>query len=233
MINDLYKALIEDSSATKDRIIFAAIELVYQKGYADLTLKAVCERAGISLGNLTYYFPGRDDLITSLFMTILERYEKRFEHIGLELSKVRNDDATLAISNMVDWMLADSLKKTTATLFIELWALAKTNESFYLKLANIYEQGIHSFLKILGIEEENPGFNSARSALYFLAAICRGGSSIFLSLPEDHPDITLFKQHARTAVIPMLESAVALNAKESCPDIPAPQYLQEMVAASL
>jgi AcrR family transcriptional regulator len=61
-----FAAVVEGLPAlanTRDRILHAAVSLLYEEGFASLTQQRVCERAGVRQSHLTYYFPTRNDLL--------------------------------------------------------------------------------------------------------------------------------------------------------------------------
>ena len=51
---------------TKIKISKKASELFNEKGYNNVTLREIAAAAGTTIGNLTYYFPQKDDLLASL-----------------------------------------------------------------------------------------------------------------------------------------------------------------------
>lgn len=50
-------------TGTRERILFAAVTVLFDEGFTSLTQQRVCERAGIRQSHLTYYFPTRNDLL--------------------------------------------------------------------------------------------------------------------------------------------------------------------------
>ncbi|WP_046728843.1 TetR/AcrR family transcriptional regulator [Streptomyces humi] len=55
---------------SRERILAAALEVFAEKGYHDATISDITARAGVSRGLLTYYFPGKQNLVDEL----LDRY---------------------------------------------------------------------------------------------------------------------------------------------------------------
>ena len=53
--------------ATKARILEAALELFRARGYEAATMRAIAERAGVSLGNAYYYFGSKEHLIQAFY----------------------------------------------------------------------------------------------------------------------------------------------------------------------
>lgn len=54
---------IPEPSGTRERILFAAVSVLFEEGFSSLTQQRVCEKAGIRQSHLTYYFPTRNDLL--------------------------------------------------------------------------------------------------------------------------------------------------------------------------
>ena len=53
--------------ATKAKILEAALELFRERGYEAATMRAIAERAGVSLGNAYYYFGSKEHLIQAFY----------------------------------------------------------------------------------------------------------------------------------------------------------------------
>lgn len=50
-------------ASTRERILLAAVYVLFEEGFSSLTQQRVCEKAGIRQSHLTYYFPTRNDLL--------------------------------------------------------------------------------------------------------------------------------------------------------------------------
>ena len=51
---------------TRAEIIKVATEMYLEQGYSNTSIKAICDRIGISTGNLTFYFPAKEHLLDIL-----------------------------------------------------------------------------------------------------------------------------------------------------------------------
>ena len=51
---------------TRKRLCLAAISLFNEKGYDNTSLREIAEAAGTTIGNLTYHFPHKEDLIAEI-----------------------------------------------------------------------------------------------------------------------------------------------------------------------
>jgi AcrR family transcriptional regulator len=62
-----------DGEATRANIIEAAGQLFAERGYADATSKAICERARTNIAAVNYYFGSRDGLYLALLREVHKR----------------------------------------------------------------------------------------------------------------------------------------------------------------
>lgn len=59
-------------SPMKAAIIKAASELFFEIGFSKTTPNAVCEKADIGTGNLTYCFPTKEHLLATLVQMMID-----------------------------------------------------------------------------------------------------------------------------------------------------------------
>ncbi len=52
---------------TKAKILNAALEMLHERGYENTTMRAIADKAGVSLGNAYHYFGSKDHLIQSFY----------------------------------------------------------------------------------------------------------------------------------------------------------------------
>lgn len=64
----------------RNKIVTAAIELIKKEGVDSITVRSVCNEAGIATGTFYYYFKNKDDLLLSFIM------ESSFDDFVLETS---------------------------------------------------------------------------------------------------------------------------------------------------
>lgn len=60
-------------SASRERILSAALELVAEHGYAGCSVAAVADRAGVATGSVYRHFPAKADLVAEVFRTVSRR----------------------------------------------------------------------------------------------------------------------------------------------------------------
>ncbi len=74
-------------STTRDRIVEAATELILEHGYERTTMRAIAERADVSLGSTYYHFSGKEDLVQGFYLRIAR------EHADLSRERMEGEKA--------------------------------------------------------------------------------------------------------------------------------------------
>lgn len=70
-------------SSTKERIIETAVSLFNQRGFVNVTMRDLAQELGISLGNLTYHFKRKDDLIAAVHQQLIDERNAMLENVQL------------------------------------------------------------------------------------------------------------------------------------------------------
>ena len=60
---------------TRTAIFTAALELFQERGYEATTMRAIAERAGVSLGSSYHYFPSKSHLVLAFYRHVHERHQ--------------------------------------------------------------------------------------------------------------------------------------------------------------
>jgi TetR/AcrR family transcriptional repressor of nem operon len=56
-------------SNTRDRLVFTALQLFWEKGYGSTSISDVLKAAGVNSGSLYHFFPGKQDLLLAVLDT--------------------------------------------------------------------------------------------------------------------------------------------------------------------
>ena len=70
----------------RQKIMDAAWELFYEKGYENTTVNDIIKRAGTSKGGFYYYFKAKDELLNSLYSIFDREYEKFYATMDKSLN---------------------------------------------------------------------------------------------------------------------------------------------------
>lgn len=55
------------AQATYEKIYNTAMSLVEKKGFNNITVKEICEKAGVAVGSFYNYFNSKDDILYEIF----------------------------------------------------------------------------------------------------------------------------------------------------------------------
>jgi AcrR family transcriptional regulator len=67
------------ASRTRDRVLLAALELFNERGSAAVTTNHVAAKAGISPGNLYYWFADKNEIIRELYAQFVAAYDQLWD----------------------------------------------------------------------------------------------------------------------------------------------------------
>ena len=59
---------------TKDRILESSLRLFNKEGADRVTVRSIASETGISHGNLTYHFPGKDEILYQLYLKLADEF---------------------------------------------------------------------------------------------------------------------------------------------------------------
>lgn len=163
-----------------ESILEAATDTLVEEGYAGLTLRRVAQRAGLSMGNLQYYFPTKQDVVRALLSRYLEtatrRVRERVEGGGSEPRE--------RLRHALDAILEDQESPRHCQLFAELWALAARDAMVADALAVFYagfRAGLVELLSELapGVTPERRERHAALLVAFFEGlSLFRGGGGL-------------------------------------------------------
>lgn len=117
------------SADTRELLLEATVEVLFNVGYARLTTTAVCEQAGLSRGAQVYHFPSKWALVTSAVEHLAQR---RLADLAEKAGSLLESDDPVGM--MLDLMW-DSFDGPLFFASLELWVAARTDpelrESLY------------------------------------------------------------------------------------------------------
>lgn len=129
----------------KSRIVSAAWQLFYEKGYNGTTVDDIIELSGTSKGSFYYYFNTKDELLNTLSMILDENYE--------ELEEIMDEDMDCfdklmflnykAHTLMEDKISIDILASLYSTQLVATGQrhLLDQNRSYYKLITKVVEEG--------------------------------------------------------------------------------------------
>src|SRR5688572_20478395 len=89
---------------TKALILETALEIFRERGYEETTMRAIAEKAGVSLGNAYYYFRSKEYLIQAFYRRLHE------DHLAASLPALEKKDTLRARLHTVMRLRIDVMK---------------------------------------------------------------------------------------------------------------------------
>lgn len=83
------------TSDAKERLLDAALDLIWERSYGDVTIDAICEKAGVKKGSFYYFFDSKSELAASALKSDWENCGKPKWDAGFSpsippLDRIRN-----------------------------------------------------------------------------------------------------------------------------------------------
>jgi AcrR family transcriptional regulator len=133
---------VDVSSIRKQQIVEAAISIIAEQGLQNLSLSEIEKKAGMSRGQLTYYFPAKEDILLAVFDHLIRVMRERAEAAHGEggpcpLPPPSWERAELLLGKMLTE--PPSLPELGPLQYTFLAQIAH-REDFRLRLANLYEE---------------------------------------------------------------------------------------------
>lgn len=156
--------------ATREQILHAALVILIKEGYTALSMRRVAAACDMKLGNLTYHFRTREDLVRELLDAVIRAYEIEFEGLA-HMPGVPPEERLAEICGLV---LEDITTQKTTRLFPELWALANHDEFVFDRVKELYARARVPLIEI--IREMRPELSQAsiEALAVFISASMEG-----------------------------------------------------------
>ena len=169
------KALNRSGTATHEKgitrlisILDAAREVLMAAGYGGFTMRKVASRAGITIGNLNYYYRAKEDLLRDLLEYVINDYLEEFER-RREIAGQSPEKQLLAV---LKFWIDDLNTPETTSFFPELWALGNHDPYIAELIDDLYSKARLPLNEL--IPQINPTLTrkeAERMALYMCAAM--------------------------------------------------------------
>lgn len=134
-----------EKKSVKARIVSAAWQMFYDKGYDQTTVDDIIELSGTSKGSFYYYFSTKDELLSTL-STVLDDY---YETLSVEMDQEMNNyDKLLYLNYKIHTMMEERINIDLLSSLYSTQLTAKgqrhlldQNRVYYRLIAGIVEAG--------------------------------------------------------------------------------------------
>lgn len=159
---------------TREQILQAALDLLVEHGFRAMSMRRVAAACGMKLGNLTYHFPNREDLIQALLEAVISAYEIEFERI-VHKPGVPPEER---LADVCELILEDIRSKKTTRVFPELWALSNHDPFVLERVQELYARARAPIDQI--VAEMRPDLSAEeREAIALFISASMEGQTVF------------------------------------------------------
>ena len=128
-------------------ILEAAKTVFMEAGYPGLTMRKVANRAGISIGNLNYYYRAKEGLLRDLINYVINSYLEVFD----QLRDAAGQSPEKQLQSILDYWIEDLGTPETTVFFPELWALANHDSHVAGLVDELYARVRVPLIELIGL----------------------------------------------------------------------------------
>jgi AcrR family transcriptional regulator len=190
---------------TRSAIVAAAATVLRREGHAGFSIPKVADEAGIAIGNLTYHFPGKRDLVAALGDHLVAGYAREFDALCDRLLST----AASRLDDTVEFLFLDAVSHATVTMFPELWAMATRSPELAPIVDRIYADAVDALLTRVGLEPRSRRCRRLREAVHLLGVMVEGFTAYFGRRGSRDTDFQTTRRLAESVINPLLNEALA------------------------
>ena len=187
---------------TREQILHAALRILVDEGYRAMSMRRVAAECRLRLGNLTYHFPTREDLVQELLDAVISSYEAEFDLIV--------HDSALAPRERLErycrLVLEDITSKKTTRLFPELWALSNHDAFVLDRVQELYQRARRPLLEIVQAMRPDLGAQDQEMISLFISAAMEGATPFAGHEKPFEPQMASFERVSIHAFVSLVES---------------------------
>ena len=149
-------------------IIDAARTVFIRAGYAGFSMRRVAQEAGISIGNLSYYYRTKKDLLRDLTDHVVDGYLAEFDRIRGRPGLTPREQ----LAGILGFWIDDLTSASTTAFFPELWALGNHDPYIAGLVDSLYTRARRPLVELMPLI--NPSLarrDVERLALFMCAAM--------------------------------------------------------------
>jgi AcrR family transcriptional regulator len=161
--------------ATVDRILKGASRVLIDYGYAEFTVRRVAEVVGMTVGNLTYHFPSKRELLRALIVKLLADYNNRFG----DFLSAPTTSASPGLEPLIRWAFTDTIAVETVHTMRELWAIALHDAVIKSAIDDFYDQMMVNLVQMLQQMRPRVSVRTIRELVQFMTIMAEGTNVFF------------------------------------------------------
>lgn len=160
-------------------ILKAARTVFIREGHAGLTMRMVAEEADIVVGNISYYFPTKRDLLAAMLR------EEMVDYVEENLNQFAREDGDPVdiLLNTVEFYVRNS--RTSYRFFFQMWGYAGSDEEAKELIRELYRPIGRFIYKLVRAAKPDLAHDRAKRVVLQLCSL-EEGLKLFIGMgPED------------------------------------------------
>ena len=179
------------------RVLDAAYEVFLNEGYDRLTMRKVAAIAGMSHGNLNYYFPRKEHLLRALFDYVIDGHLAEFERRQVDAG----GDPERQLEAILDYWLDDGLSRETTIFLMEMWARSNRDDNIAAMTDQFYRRARQPLATLIVLI--NPSLNEQEAAQIALL-MCASMEWLMVFAGHDRPYLSQYTDLKRLLIPSLL-----------------------------
>jgi AcrR family transcriptional regulator len=145
--NAISKATTDKGGERIAAILEDAKNIVVEEGFSALSFRAIAKRTGMTVGNVSYYFASKDQLMEQLAEYIFDRWEKRFR----KSIPVDAGDKMGIFLYAIRYMIEENKRPRSRSLLLEMWAMANQSSAI-AKMMDVFYARMRAQIEVMIID---------------------------------------------------------------------------------
>ena len=196
---------------TRELVLRTAREVLVSEGYANFSIRRVADAAGITVGNLTYHFPGKHDLVRALIALLISEYAAAQEQLYRDVSA----QPERRLERLVEWLMHDAASAKTHRLFRELWAMALRDPAVARVVDDFYDGGMDMVARVVRDIYPTLDSNDARELAHMIALISEGATVIYGTRADRKVSLARLAQVAAETIVQAVQARLSASKSRS------------------
>jgi AcrR family transcriptional regulator len=167
------------STATRQRLLRAAAELIAELGWGRVTTRAVAERAGLPHGTVSYHFRGKQELLIEAALVTIEQAFSREE---LQHLRSVADVLEISAARITD---LDAVDPVLSELVIDAMLEARRNPALRERMGAMTVDFRRLLTELVSTEQEHGAISNQAPAAALATLILAAGDGLFLNAMLD------------------------------------------------
>lgn len=141
---------------TSDKIKEATLSILARDGYEDISMRKIAKEANVALGQLTYYYKTKNNLIVSVIDEVLDMF-----YSGLENRVKGSKNKVEGIIDGIEEALSED--NLVNKLLITVFSMAQVNKKLNKSLKSFYDNTIELVSNCF--KQDNPNISGEESQI--------------------------------------------------------------------